>query len=452
MRWPSLLIWGLGAALIGCAEPRGLPDVLLVTVDTLRADALGAFGAPDGASPNLDALAGGSAVFLRALAASAATAPSHASLFTGHFVRGHSVGARNGPTRLAAETPTLAAALAAAGYQTAAFVSNMLLRRQLGFASGFAHYDDRMPRTEANRRVFERTAEQTTEAALAWLAEPHAKPIFLWVHFNDPHGPYTPPRDAIPAASGPPGEAPLPVLRSQHGLRGIPVYQVVGDERLPSQYRARYAGEVRSFDTWLGRLLAALPRQRETVIVLTADHGEAMGEEGVWFSHGHAVTPDLAHVPLLVRAPGIPPGRIEGLVHHVDVAPTLLEILGLPPLAGADGIALGPIARAGGAVPERTLFVETLGEVGAYQGERFLRQATEPKWGDPRAWQPRRYAWRTDGSFAPATSPDPQADGALEQALRVYAGARPPLAFRTEGLSEEDRERLRALGYLEPAP
>jgi arylsulfatase A-like enzyme len=367
-------------------------------------------------------------------------------------VRGHSVGARNGPTRLAAETPTLAAALAAAGYETAAFVSNMLLRRQLGFASGFALYDDRLPRTEVNRRVFERTAEQTSEAALAWLAQPRERPFFLWVHFNDPHGPYTPPPDALRPVAAPPGEAPLPVLRSQHGLRGIPVYQVVGDERLPSQYRARYAGEVRRFDTWLGRLLAALPRERETLIVLTADHGESMGEEGVWFSHGHAVTPDLAHVPLLVRAPGIPPGRIEGLVHHVDVAPTLLELLGLPPLEGSDGIALGPIARAGGALPERTLFVETLGEVGAYQGARFLRQATEPTWGDLRAWRPRRYAWRADGSFAPETSPAPQADGALEQALRAYTGARPPLAFRTEGLSEEDRERLRALGYLEPAP
>jgi arylsulfatase len=107
------------------------PDVLLVTVDTLRADALGAYGAGDGASPNLDALAAESAVFVRALSASAATAPSHASIFTGHFVRGHSIGQRNGPTKLAAGTPTLASALAAAGYDTAAFVSNMLLRKQL---------------------------------------------------------------------------------------------------------------------------------------------------------------------------------------------------------------------------------------------------------------------------------------------------------------------------------
>ncbi len=450
MRWPSLLVC-VGAVLIGCAEPRRLPDVLLVSVDTLRADALGAFGAPDGSSPHLDALAGESAVFQRALAASASTAPSHASLFTSRFVRGHSVGHRNGPTRLAADTPTLAGALAAAGYETAAFVSNMLLRRQLGFATGFAHYDDQLPHTEGNRRVFERSAEETSAAALAWLAEPHAKPFFLWLHFNDPHGPYTPPRDATRPASGPPGEAPLPALRSQRGLRGIPDYQVVGDERLPSQYRGRYAGEVRYLDAWLGRILAALPRGRDSVIVLTADHGEAMGEEGIWFSHGHAVTPDLAHVPLLVRAPGIPPGRIGGLVHHVDVAPTLLEILGLPPLEGSDGIALGPIVRAGGDVPARTLFVETLGEVGAYRGDRFVRQATEPAWGDTRAWRPRSYVWRPDGSFGPATSADAGLDAGLEASLRAHAGARAPLAFRSEGLSEEDRERLRALGYLEPA-
>jgi arylsulfatase len=446
MQGPSLhaALAVLGLWLAACGSPAP-PDVVLVTVDTLRADALGAYGARDGASPALDALAAQSAVFERALAASAATAPSHASLFTSRFVRSHSVGHRNGATRLG-EGPTLAGAFQGAGYETAAFVSNMLLRRQLGFDRGFGLYDDALPHHEANRTVYERVAEETGAAALAWLAQPRAQPFFLWVHFNDPHGPYTPPGDALRAGAPARGETPLPVVPSQLGRGGIPAYQAQDGLRLPSEYRARYAGEVRYFDAWLGRLLVALEASgRESVVALTADHGEAMGELGIWFCHGHAVTPDLVHVPLLIRARGLPPGRVQGLAHHVDLAPTLLELAGLPPLPGAEGIALGPVARAGREIPKRMLFVETLGEVGVYLGSRFVRQATEPSLGETRKWQPSAWTWRDDGSFGP-TQPAPQ----MAEALRQYASARAPFVFIEQALSDADRERLRALGYLEP--
>lgn len=440
----------LGVALAACGGPPPPRDVVLISVDTLRADALGAYGAGDGASPALDALSRESAVFERALAASAATAPSHASLFTSRFVRGHSIGHRNGATRLA-DLPTLASTLSDAGYETAAFVSNMLLRSELGFDRGFALYDDALPHSEPNRRIFERVAEQTGAAVEAWLARPHARPFFLWVHFNDPHGPYEPPAEALRAPAPLPGEVPLAVVSRQLGFRGIPAYQVVGAERLPSQYRARYAGEVRYFDAWLGRLLAALDenqRGRDALVVVTADHGEAMGEEEIWFCHGHAVTPDLAHVPLLVRARGsLPSGRVRGLAHHVDIAPTVLELLGLPPLRGAQGIALAPFARRGAELPKRLLYVETLGEVGVYLGPHFVRQATDGDLGDTLKWRPRSYLWRNDGSFGP-TRPSPW----LAEKLRRYTAARAPFAFVSGALSESDRERLRALGYLESAP
>jgi arylsulfatase len=439
----------LCAALVACARPAQRPDVLLVTIDTLRADALGAFGAGADASPQLDALARQSALFPRALAASASTAPSHASIFTSRFVRGHSVGQRNGSSRLG-DVPTLATAFADAGYETAGFVSNIMLRRQQGFDRGFAIYDDALPDSEANRHVFERVAAQTAAAAQAWLAQPHARPVFVWVHFNDPHGPYSPPREWVRPLPSPAGEAPLPVLPYLIGLRGIPAYQAVGDERLPSQYRARYAGEVRYLDAELGKLLAAFearPRGRDAVIALTADHGEAMGEDEIWFCHGYAVTPNLAHVALLVRAPGLPAGSVTGTAHHVDVAPTLLELAGLPPLPGSAGIALGPIARAGGEIPLRTLFVETLGEIGAYRGDRFVRQATDPLLGDPLAWAPRESLWR-DGDGVEAAAPDPE----LEDSLRRYAAVRAPLQIIPEALNDADRDRLRALGYLAPAP
>jgi arylsulfatase A-like enzyme len=318
----------------GCTPTPRPPNVLLVTVDTLRPDHLGAYGFPGESSPHVDALAGRSVVFERAIAASSRTAPSHASLFTSRWIRDHSIGYRNGSTRLGDE-PTLAMLLSEAGYDTAAFVGNTMLRRRVGLDRGFRIYDDALPDGEPNRPVFERIAEKTTPLATEWLNRSRSRPFFLWVQYNDPHGPYTPPAGyAEPfAAEGSPSEEPLPALDVQRGLHGIPAYQVFGEERRPGQYRARYAGEIRYFDAWLGRLLEAAEGTgggREMIVVITADHGESQGEDGFYFSHGYATTPNLVHVPLLLHAPDLPAGRVRTLVHHVDVLPTLLELLGLP--------------------------------------------------------------------------------------------------------------------------
>ena len=168
------------AAAAGCGPPPDAPNVLLVTIDTLRPDHLGAYGFPGESSPNLDALAARGVVFERAIAASARTAPSHASLFTSRWVRDHSIGYHNGSTRLGDEV-TLAALLSEAGYDTAAFVGNSMLRRRVGLDRGFAVYDDTLPDAERNRPVFERVAAKTTPRALEWLARPRRRPFFLWV-------------------------------------------------------------------------------------------------------------------------------------------------------------------------------------------------------------------------------------------------------------------------------
>jgi arylsulfatase len=434
----------LAAGALGCSAPAGPPDVVLVVVDTLRADHLGTYGFPLPTSPAVDRFAAQGVVFERALAASSNTVPSHASLMTSRFVREHSVGWINGTTRLEG-AETLAARFRAAGYETGAFVSNFVLRRASGLDAGFDVYDDELAAAEANRpAVYERDAEATTARALAWLAARGPRPVFLFVHYQDPHGPYTPPpawlRPFAPleAEAGPA----LPPLASDTEPGGIPRYQVLpGLDRL-AQYRSRYAGEIAYFDASFGRLLAALAaRGRPNVVALTADHGESFGEGGYFLSHGHATTPDQAHVPLVLRAPGLAPGRRSDPVHHVDMAPTLLELAGLPVPPDARGLALGPYLVGSRRLPERLLFCDVGDDVSAYAADRFLRASRADR------RQPFQFAARRwDGTERWEEIPSTAVDLAR---LDAYLALRHRMSPIPETLSEADRARLRALGYLD---
>lgn len=446
-RW---LAWA-AAPLLACGlAPGGShPDVLLIVVDTLRADHLGAYGHPGGITPNIDALAAQGLVFERAIAASTRTAPSHASMMTSLRVREHSIGSVNGATRLTDER-TLASLLHDAGYATAAFVSNWVITRRSGLDAGFDVYDDEMTQRESNRvDYFSRSAPETTERALQWLAEEHDGPTFLWVHFMEPHGPYEPPPEYTErfAAPPPPDEEPLPVLHTQHGWRGIPAYQVLPGLRRPSAYRARYAGEVAWVDLWVGRVLqaaeqASARRGRELVVLFTADHGEALGEEDYYFVHGDVTWPSVSRVPLILRAPGIEPGRRRGLVHHVDVLPTLVQLAGLEPPPGARGIALGELARRGEPVPERTLFSDIGTEVGVFRGDRYLRVERSAATGGKIRWS--GYTWHAGHGWKHSGRRDPEL---RRQVLDYVSEGRRLEAAST--LEPDEIERLRALGYAE---
>jgi arylsulfatase len=433
----------LVACAAGCGAPADPPDVVLVVVDTLRADHLGTYGFPLPSSPHVDRFAAEAVVFERALAASSNTVPSHASLMTSRFVREHSVGWINGTSRLEG-AETLAMRFRAAGYETGAFVSNFVLRRASGLDAGFDVYDDALDAAEPNRPdVFERSAEATTARALAWLAARGPRPVFLFVHYQEPHGPYTPPPERLaPFAALEGGAAPaLRVLPDDTEPGGIPRYQALpGLDRL-GQYRSRYAGEVATFDASFARLLEALAaRGRPNLVALTADHGEAFGEGGFYLTHGHATTPDQVHVPLVLRAPGLAPGRRGDPVHHVDVAPTLLELAGLAVPPDARGLALGPHLRSGRALPERLLFCDVGSEVSAYAGDRFLRASRADR---GLAFQFSQQRW--DGGGAWQAMPARQDDLAR---LDAYLALRPRMLPIPEALSESDRARLRALGYL----
>jgi arylsulfatase A-like enzyme len=460
----ALLVAGATSAL----RERGgdPPNVLLITIDTLRADHLHCYGQPLPTSPHIDAFAARSVVFERAIAASGYTGPAHASMMTSRYPRRNSMGFSNGLLALGG-IETLAEAFRQGGYDTAAFVSNSVLGAQSGLNRGFEVYDDELPSVEGNRpAVFERVAPQTVERALAWLGRARTKPFFLWVHFQDPHGPYTPPapyldRFRLPAVDG---EAELTVVDDNAGQGGIPPYQLIDGLRRASDYRSRYAGEIAYMDQSVGELLAAVEQHRPTIIALTADHGESFGESDFYFAHGHSAAPDLSHVPLIVNAPGLRAERRADLVGHVDVMPTLLELAGRPVPAGLAGIALGPILRDRARVPARAVFCDIGYEVGAYGADGFLLAATperkswtlEEFYQSGRADRERaiagpegltvRQAFGWDGGPTwSARDPDPQLATRLASYLVGSNVVGPPVQ-----LSPSDRERLRSLGYGAP--
>ncbi len=465
--WSALvLLAACGPAAETVRPEPPLRNVLLVTIDTLRADYVHAYGFQQETTPQIDALAARGVLFENAVAASSVTAPSHATIMTSRYPREHSIGVVNGGSRLEGGE-TLAERFGDAGYDTAAFVGNIVLRPLIGLDRGFALYDAELPSREPNRpRYFERNAEATSLAAIDWLRRPRDDtPFFLWVHYQDPHGPYTPPSPYLDAFREVAGvrAGPLEPLDRHSGVGGIPYYQKLDGVDRAAEYARRYAAEIAYADHWIGRLLEAAEEAgagRGTVVLLTADHGESLGEDGFYFQHGHATTPELARSPFVLAAPGVRPARRREAVHHVDVMPTLLELAGLPVPAEASGLSLAPFLASGEPIPERVLFCDIGRETAAYSGDSYLRIRGSPElWGDWAAGRSKAtgeppetllvldaYRREATGEW---TEVDPEAR--LVDAAKVYLKKWTPVAPLGKP-TEEEEERLRALGYLAPEP
>ncbi len=300
------------------AKPSGRParpNLLLITLDTTRADHLGCYGRADAATPNLDALARSGARFEQALSPAPLTLVSHATMLTGLAPRRHGV-RDNVVFRLDASHPTLASILGERGYATAAVVAAAVLDRSTGLARGFDSYDDRVRIGERSEFNFEeRAASQVTDAARTLLQD-LKPPFFLWVHYYDPHAPYVPPEPYAGRFAGRP-----------------------------------YDGEIAFMDEGIGGLVAALRAkglERTTVVAVAGDHGESLGEHGE-DRHDLFVYQATQRVPLLIAGPGVPARRRVGAnVGLVDLLPTLLDLLGLPAPARIDGRSLVPMLASGG--------------------------------------------------------------------------------------------------------
>ncbi|MCW5980751.1 MAG: sulfatase-like hydrolase/transferase [Bryobacteraceae bacterium] len=294
------------------ARPLRPLNVLLVTIDTLRADRLRCYGYPEIETPNIDRIAQNGALFENAVAQTPLTPPSHASMFTGLYPTAHHVRG-NGGFILKPSTTTLATILQQQGWDTAAFVSAAVLTRVAGLNQGFTVYDDRMPKSGPGLDVIadaERPAGQTVDHALRWLETQSGRPFFLWVHVFDPHLPYKPP-------------APF-----SHRYKDRP-----------------YDGEIAYADHELGRLFDAVSKKSpadRTLIAVLSDHGESLGDHGE-YTHGVFVYDSTLRIPFIMSGPGIPAGlRVKRQARTVDLLPTVMELMGGRPPASIHGVSLTP--------------------------------------------------------------------------------------------------------------
>jgi arylsulfatase len=457
--WVWLLV---GGATLACADRSEQPRpslLILVTVDTLRADRLGAYGGELELTPNLDAFAAQSLVFTSAYASSSFTVPSVTSIMTGRYPEEFAIWKNE--SGLPDSASTLAGELRNRGFRTAAVVSNFVLRKASGLASGFDRYDDALSQREQVRKWPERVAARTTDAGLATLdacASGAGSKCFVWIHYQDPHGPYTPPgsrraRYLRLESQRPDGQRLLPVEPGPTGVGGIPSYQFLDDQRRVAFYRAGYDAEVNYMDEEVGRLLRGVEERglkERTAIAFAADHGESLGEGDYWFAHGEHLSEELVRVPLILRIPGQTPARREDVVSLVDLYDTLLRAMtgesGELGHRGRDLLAKDAPSQA--SVPYMaTLGASTVPRYGLVDGDY--------KWivsvgGDEPVGRLYR---RGDDEVEIAAEHPELARTMMERLRRVRDGLGPGVPAVRQELTDADREALRALGYApDPAP
>jgi arylsulfatase A-like enzyme len=420
-------------------DPR--PNVVLISLDTLRARSLGSYGYERDTSPFLDSLAARGALFENAITTSVTTSPAHMSMFTGLYPVHH--GIREGLDRKSPHVVTLARQFRNAGYQTAAFTENGYLVRKRGFGEGFSTYTENIGR----ERKAPGEARRTFGQARRWLAENRDAPFLLFIHTYEVHSPYDP-------------EGKYTDLFRDDGAAGP-------DDPAVREARDRYDREIRVVDDEIARFFAALEEAglaEETIVAIVSDHGEEFAEHG-GYQHGGSVFEESVRVPLIFVAPG----RIRGPQRHalpvslVDVTPTLLDLAGVVPITQVDGASLRGLLEDGSAPAERTIFSE------ARASKRWIDPLRHEVWNPPllalRRGDDKFIVHRPEhGPAAPmlrfdlATDPHetrplpikPDRAREIEVLLSRYLGAKSTLPATTDDeVSPELRERLRALGYAE---
>ena len=441
------LTQGCLRALTGASASRR-PNVVLITLDTTRADHLGCYGYPKATSPHLDRLAAQGVLFTHAIAQASVTPVSHASILTGRDPYHHGLRVMHGMSshRLADSQVTLAEVLKAAGYRTGAFVSAFPVSERFGLHQGFDVFDADFLEEPAEELVTkegivntgtnQRRADETTRRALAWLDEAEA-PTFLWIHYFDPHDPLLlPPGVAAPA----------------------------DPTRVRKQLRELYDVEIRYMDEQIGRVLARLDedgRAGETVVAVVADHGEGLGDHG-WWSHG-ILYQEQIRVPLILRAAAAEAGRrVERLVRTTDLAPTLLDLAGVPsedhpPM---DGRSLVPLLRGESPDPGQTAYADSVNTLTYHIAHGVTDRKDEMLFAIVDGpWKYIHHAIRPDRSELYNLADDPGekhnrigADAAVAGRLRAELESRsyrPPDPSKTpDEMSPEDLERLKSLGYV----
>lgn len=420
--WLPLLALPLGACAGAAPPPPAARNVVLVTIDTLRADRLGCYGGRV-ATPHLDAIAAQGAMAPEATSHVPLTRPSHVTLFTGMLPWQHGIRDNVSPA-VVPDVPLLAETFKRAGFATAGFVSSIVLASESGLDRGFDRYSDEFPGARGDAQFLntvQKRGDKTLAEALAWLSSRRNERLFEWIHLYDPHDPYEPP------------------------------------EPYASQYAGRpYDGEVAWTDELVGRLDAELLRlglSAQTLLVVTSDHGEGLGEHGESL-HGFFAYQTTLHVPLLVRGPGVRAGlRLPTTVGLVDLFPTLLELSGVavPPAARLAGRSLAGALRGGPAPPDTVLYAETLVPL-LHFGWSDLRVVRDGKWKYIQAPRPELYDLAADPAERHdlAATRAAQAETMRSALQRFLEDERRAGRTATTGgdASPDMLEKLGALGYL----
>jgi arylsulfatase A-like enzyme/tetratricopeptide (TPR) repeat protein len=406
---------------------RGIlkPNVLLITLDTTRADHLACYGYAGVSTPTLDAIAGRGVLFEQAATTTPLTLPAHTTIMTGMLPTYHGVRV-NGNTALGDDQTTLAEVLAARGYETGAFIAAFVLDGRWGLKQGFGHYDDQFDLKKYKHLDLgevQRPGNEVVDAALAWLESEKSKPFFAWVHLYDPHVPYAPPEP----------------YASEYGRRG------------PG---GLYDGEIAFMDSQIGRLtdwLRTNGLDRSTVVVCVGDHGEGLGSHGEG-THGYFVYDYALHVPLIVATPFEALGgrRVPAQVSTADVFPTVLDLVGAASPVKVQGRSLVPLMFD----PKRRDDVPAYSEAMAANiqfGWSPLSSLRTPRWKYIETTRPELYDLAKDPgeeiNMAPET---PDVARKMKDALDRLAAetSRNAPAPQAADLDKETMERLAALGYV----
>jgi choline-sulfatase len=395
-------------------------NVVLITLDTTRADHLSCYSPHGARTPHLDALAARGVRFAHATAQVPLTLPSHACIMTGAYPPVHKLRDMGGFV-LDKSHPTMATLTQAAGFATAAFVGSRAVAKHFGLSHGFDTYDDEMGTQSEEGKlpgVFpERRARVVTDRALEWLQQNTHRKFFLWAHYYDPHQPYDPP------------------------------------EPYKHEYASNlYDGEIAYMDEQVGRLLAGLDQlglASRTLIIAVGDHGESLGEHGE-LTHGIFLYDATLHVPLIVAGPDVPPGRvIDDQVRSIDLHPSVMEFLHVPPSPESQGVSLWPLIIHGNHVRSNYSYGETL-YPRTYMGWSELRAMRTDEWKFIVAPHPELYNLRRDpGELHNVLALQPAEADQLQKQIWAIAGSQ----ARTEKVStvpveEQTRQELESLGYV----
>jgi choline-sulfatase len=429
----ALLLSFVIVAILQCVSPASSPpqspSIILITIDTTRADRMGFLGSKRGLTPNLDALARESLVFTRAYSQVPLTTPSHAVILTGTYPQFNHV--EDLGTAVGKELPYLPDLLRSRGYRTAAFVGSYILDptgAAPGFERGFdvydAHFHERQ-RGEDRYHSVERRAAEVLSHAMTWLSRQPSGPFFIWLHFYDPHDPYDPP------------------------------------EPFKTQYKSQpYDGEIAYTDWVIGGLVDVLQKHglyKETVIAVAADHGEAFGEHGEE-RHGMFLYDETIHVPLLLRLPDHRFGgkKVEDRVGLVDIAPTLLDAAGAPAASAMQGHSLFSLFY-----PARSVDARSRTEDSVYSQSNYARAFG---WSGLSAWRSAKYLYvkaPTRELYDQSSDPDanknlaassPAVADTLDFQLTKFQQRTSTTQSASTGIDPAQAEKLQALGYMPSDP